>query len=78
MYYSNLFVLWSLIPYRTIPHCLLFPLSCQSKSAKQRGEYMEARTKSQWSLWLNVSALISYLALMILGVGLLLVVLLTF
>ena len=55
-----------------------FSLSCQSKSAKQRGEYMEARTKSQWSLWLNVSALISYLALMILGVGLLLVVLLTF
>ena len=36
---------------------------------------MEARSSAQWSLWLNMAAIISYLALMILGVGLIVAVL---
>ena len=36
---------------------------------------MEARSSAQWSLWLNMAAIISYLALMILRVGLIVAVL---
>ena len=48
----------------------------QSASARQRGEYAEARSKAQWALWLNVAAFISYLALMMLGIAIVAVVLL--
>ena len=35
---------------------LILVLLMQSASARQAGEYDEARRKAQWSLWLNTTA----------------------
>lgn len=47
----------------------------QSASARQDGEYIEARRKAQWSLWLNTAAVVSYLFVMMLGIAIVLGVL---
>jgi len=51
-------------------------LHAQAREANNRGDYQEARQKGQYSLWLNLSAMISYIALMIVGIvlGLLLAI----
>lgn len=51
-------------------------LHTQAREANNRGDYQEARQKGQYSLWLNLSAMISYIALMIVGIvlGLLLAI----
>ena len=56
---------------------ILTVLYTQSVSARQCGDYSKARSKAQWSLWLNVAALISYLVLMMLGIGLVIIIMLT-
>lgn len=46
----------------------------QSKRALENREYMEARSKAQWALWLNMAAVISYLMMMIFFIGLIVAV----
>ena len=52
-----------------------YPL--QAAKARYRGQYAEARSKAQWSLWLNVTALVSYIVLMMLAIGIILAVVFT-
>ena len=51
-------------------------LHAQAREANNRGDYQEARQKGQYSLWLNLLAMIGYIALMIVGIvlGLLLAI----